>query len=150
MIGVKLGMKQMVGKDDKTKKVQNKNKNKKNKENENKNTTPSINGIKKYFVRKQENNDDDNKISPGTDSDNKKKISPLKKTSNDSKEDKLVRGLVNKFEHEESTRSMKKTFTTSSKNVKSVSKKIEDFNKISSNSVKCLMCQSQYPGNEDS
>ena len=76
--GVKLGMKQMVGKDDKTKKLQNENKNKKNKENKNKNTMPSINGIKNYFVRKQENKDDDKKISPGTDSDNKKKMIVMK------------------------------------------------------------------------
>ena len=34
---------------------------------------------------------------------------------------------------------MKKTFTTSSNNTKSVSKKIENFNNISKNSVKCLI-----------
>ena len=142
--GVKLGKKQMVGKDDKTTMVNNKNKNKKNSEKENKKTTPSTNGIKNYFVKKHENKDDPRKISPGTDGEDNqdniiKKTSPLKLTSKTCKEDKMVRGLVNKFECEETARSMKKTFTSNSKTVKTVSKKIEDFNKISSNSVKCLI-----------
>ena len=75
-------------------------------------------------VRKQENKEDDMRISPGTDNEENNRISPLRKTSKTSKEDKLVRGLVSKFELEESTRNMKKTFSTSSNNTKSVSKKI--------------------------
>ena len=144
MKGVKLGKSQMIGKDDSKKMAQNNHKNKKNKENETRNATPSSSGIKKYLVRKEENIENDISISPGTENKNNsnKKISPLRKTNKTIiKEDKLVRGLVNKFELEESTRGMKKTFTTSrnNNNSKSVSKKIENFNNISKNSDNCLI-----------
>ena len=134
--GVKLDKKKMVAGDKKKMNVQTNNKKKKNNENEMMKPVPSSGGIKRYLVRKHEDNDDI-QASTSDDSERMRKISPLEKNIPSQKEDRSVRGMVTKFE--KLPKDMKKTFTSVGENARGISKKINEFNNLSETNGKCLI-----------